>query len=59
MRAFLEQTQPHHVLAATIRGAEILGMVLDEEDLTRFGEHRDELADLLRCSAWTGSTGGQ
>jgi Plasmid pRiA4b ORF-3-like protein len=45
--AFLEQTQPHRVLAAAIRAAEILGMLLDDEDLTRFGEHRDELAGLL------------
>ncbi len=45
--AFLEQTQPHHVLAATIRAAQILGMLLDEDDVTRFGEHRDELAALL------------
>ena len=44
--AFLEQTQPHHVLAAAIRTAEILSMLLDEE-ATRIGEHRDELAGLL------------
>jgi Plasmid pRiA4b ORF-3-like protein len=44
--AFLEQTQPHHVWAATIRVAEILGLLLDE-DLAGFGEHRDELAALL------------
>ena len=44
--AFLEQTQPHHVLAAAIRTAQILGMLLDEET-TRIGEHRDELAGLL------------
>jgi hypothetical protein len=44
--AFLEQTQLHHVWAATIRVAEILGMMLDE-DLAVFGEHRDELAALL------------
>ena len=47
MWAFLEQTQPHRVLAAAIRAAEILGMLLDDEDVTRFGEHRDELAGLL------------
>ena len=46
MWAFLEQTQPHHVLAAAIRAAQILRMLLDEET-TRFGEHRDELAALL------------
>jgi hypothetical protein len=44
--AFLEQTQSHHVLAAAIRAAEILGMLLNEE-ATRFGGHRDELAGLL------------
>ncbi|HEY4991951.1 MAG TPA: hypothetical protein VII33_07675, partial [Nakamurella sp.] len=43
VRAFLENTQPHHVLTATIRAAEILGMLLEEENCTRFGEHRDEL----------------
>jgi hypothetical protein len=32
---------------AAIRAAEILGMLLETEDLTRFGEHRDELAGLL------------
>jgi hypothetical protein len=47
VQAFLENTQPHHVLAGAIRAAEILGMLLDDEDLTRFGEHRDELAGLL------------
>ena len=46
VQAFLENTQPHHVLSATIRAAEILGMLLDE-DVPRFGEHRDELAGLL------------
>ena len=44
---FLEQTQPFHVLAAAVRAAEILGMLLDDEDVPRFGEHRDELAGLL------------
>jgi hypothetical protein len=47
VRAFLESTQPHHVLAAAIRAAEILSLLLDDEDCTRFGEHRDELAGLL------------
>jgi hypothetical protein len=42
-----KNTQPHHVLAGAIRAAEILGMLLDDEDLTRFGGHRDELAGLL------------
>jgi hypothetical protein len=46
VRAFLEQTQSHHVLAAAIRAAAILGMLLDD-DVPRFGEHRDELAGLL------------
>lgn len=45
--AFLEQTQPHHILAATIRTAEILGLLLEDGDLARFGEHRNELAALL------------
>ena len=36
MWAFREQTQPHHVLAAAIRAAKILGMLLDEES-TRIG----------------------
>ena len=47
VHAFLENTQAHHVLAAAIRAAEILGMLLDDEDVPRFGEHRDELAGLL------------
>ena len=34
-------------LAATLRAAEILSLLLEAEDLTRFGEHRDELAALL------------
>ena len=44
---FLEQTQPHHVLAATLRAAEILSLLLEAEDVPQFGEHRDELAGLL------------
>ena len=47
VQAFLESTQPHHVLAAAIHAAEILSMLLDDEDVPRFGEHRDELAGLL------------
>src|SRR5664280_2145741 len=47
VQAFLENTQAHHVLAATIWAAEILSMLLDDEDVPRFGEHRDELAGLL------------
>jgi hypothetical protein len=35
------------VLTATIRAAEILGMLLEEENCPRFAEHRDELAHLL------------
>ena len=35
--AFLEQTQPLHVLAATIRAAEILGMLLEAEEVERLG----------------------
>jgi hypothetical protein len=46
---FLEQTQAHLVLDATLRTAEILGMLFDERDIdvTRVGEYRDELACLL------------
>jgi hypothetical protein len=47
VHALLENTQADHVLAAAIRAAEILGMLLDDEDCTRFGERRDELAALL------------
>ena len=47
VRAFLESTQPHHVLAAAIRAGEILSLLLEAEDLTRFGEHRAELAALI------------
>ena len=47
VQAFLESTQPFHVLAAAVRAAEILGMLLEAEDLTPFREHRDELAALL------------
>jgi Plasmid pRiA4b ORF-3-like protein len=47
--AFLEQTQAHLVFGATLRAAEILGMLFDEQDIdvTRVGEYRDELACLL------------
>jgi Plasmid pRiA4b ORF-3-like protein len=47
--AFLEQTQPHLVLAAIVRAAEIMGQLLeaDEDDVFVLGEHRDELASLL------------
>ncbi len=47
--AFLEQTQPHLVFDAMLRAAEIVGMLLEEQDteVTRVGEHRDELAALL------------
>src|SRR5664279_3282494 len=43
----LSRAQPHHVLAATLRAGEILSLLLEAEDLTRFGEHRDEPAALL------------
>ena len=43
--AFLERTQPHHVLAATLRAAEILDLLLD--DFAPLAEHRDEPAGLL------------
>jgi len=39
--------EPVHVLAAAIRAAEILGMLLDDEDVPLFGGQRDELAALL------------
>jgi hypothetical protein len=37
------------VFAPTLRAAEIVGMLLDEQntEVTRVGEHRDELAALL------------
>jgi hypothetical protein len=45
---FLENTQPRHVPAAAIRAAEILGLFPDnDEELTGFGEHRDEPAALV------------
>ena len=47
VQAFLESTEPDHVLAAAILAAEILGMLLDDADVPRFGEHRDELAAQL------------
>ena len=59
VQAFLENTQVHHVLVAAIRAAEILGMLLDDEDVPRFGERRAELAALLRCWAWSVSIGGR
>jgi hypothetical protein len=63
VHAFLENTQAHHVLAATLRAAEILSLLLEAEDITRFGEHRAELAPnsrpFSRCWVWTDSTGGQ
>ena len=43
----MSRPNPHHVLAATLRAGEILSLLLEAEDLTRFGEHRDELATLL------------
>jgi len=44
--AFLEQTQPYRVYEATLRAAEILGQLLDDE-FTTFGVDREELAGLL------------
>ncbi len=44
--AFLEQTQPHRVYEATLRAAEILGQLLDEE-FTTLGADREELTGLL------------
>ena len=43
---FLEQTQPHRVYEATLRAAEILGDLLDEE-VTTLGADRHELAGVL------------
>ena len=34
-------------LPPPLRAAEILSLLLEAEDLTQFGEHRDELAGLL------------
>jgi len=48
VQAFLESTQPSHVLAAAIRAVEILGMLLDDEDVPRFGEHRDRLSHVAQ-----------
>ena len=44
--AFLEQTQPHRVYEATLRAAEILGQLLDDQ-FTTFGADREELAGLM------------
>ena len=43
--AFLEQTQPHRVYEATLRAAEILGQLLDDE-FTTLGADREELTGL-------------
>jgi Plasmid pRiA4b ORF-3-like protein len=48
-RAYLAQTQPHLVLDATVRAAEIIGQLLDagdNHDLASAGVDREELADL-------------
>ncbi len=50
--AFLEQTQPHRVYEATLRAAEILGQLLDDE-VTTVGADREELAGLLPL-LWVG-----
>jgi len=47
--AFLERTQPHLVLDATVRAAEIIGQLLDADDhhdLAGAGVDREELAAL-------------
>jgi hypothetical protein len=47
--AYLTQTQPHLVLDATVRAAEIIGQLLDADDhhdLADVGVDREELADL-------------
>lgn len=44
--AFLDQTQPHRVYDATVRVAEILGLLFTDGFATA-GEYRDELATLL------------
>ena len=48
--AFLERTQPHLVLGATVRAAEIIGQLLDardHHDLADAGADREELAALM------------
>ena len=48
--AFLERTQPHLVLGATVRAAEIIGQLLDaddHDDLAGVGVDREELAALI------------
>jgi hypothetical protein len=48
--AFLERTQPHLVLGATVRAAEIIGQLLDadgHDDLADAGVDREELAALM------------
>jgi len=43
--AFTEATEPHLVFAATLRAAEVIGTMLDEDaDNTRVCAYRDELA---------------
>ncbi len=44
--AFLEQTQPHRVYEATLRAAEILGQLLDDE-FTTIGVDREKLVGVL------------
>ena len=47
--AFLERTQPHLVLGATVRAAEIIGQLLeagDHDGLAAVGADREELAEL-------------
>ena len=48
--AFLEQTQPHRVLDAAVRAAEIIGQLLDvgdHDDLAHADVDREELAALV------------
>ena len=48
--AFLERTQPHLVLDASVRAAEIIGQLLDaceHQDLADAGVDREELAALM------------
>jgi hypothetical protein len=47
---FLERTQPHLVLGATVHAAEIIGQLLDaddHDDLASVGVNREELAALI------------
>ena len=62
--ASCRSTQSRHVLAAAIRAAEILGMLLDDEDVPGSASTATNSPACSRCSAsirrpsicWTGST---